>query len=158
MVEDSYNTQPVPEEEGAETGSDVMPEPEPAEPPVEDNATVDIITGERKVTMSATVKEFEEFKDSFKAMMVAFGNFIEAAGLEIGKNETDSKGNALAIDMEKLRDDLSAEQEKIREQLVSKDEFEGYKNDSQEKAAKESEDYVRRTEFDRFREAIKEVL
>jgi len=118
------------------------------------SASVDIITGEKKMTMSAPVKEFEEFKISFKAMMVAFGNFIEAAGLEIGRNETDEKVEALTAEMEKLRDEIAEEQQKIQDQLVTKDEFIGFKNDSEVMA----EDYVRRSEFDRFREAIKEVL
>lgn len=123
-----------------------------------EEATVDIITGEKRVTMTAPVREFEEFKDSFKAMMTAFGNFIEAAGLEIGKNETDTKVNALVMQVEQLRDELKAEEDKMKETMLTRDEFDGYKNESDEKAATAAEDYVRRSEFDRFREAIREVL
>jgi hypothetical protein len=108
--------------------------------------------------MSAPLKEFNEFKSSFKAMMVAFGNFIEAAGIEIGKDETAEKMSELSKEMEKLREELVAEEAKVRDQMVTQDEFEEYKAKNEEKMAQESEDYIRREEFDRFRQAIREVL
>ena len=119
-----------------------------------ETATMDVITGEKRLTMTAPVREFEEFKDSFKSMMVAFGNFIEAAGMEIGKNETDARVAALVLDVEKLREELKAGEDKVQESMVTRDEFDGYRNESETK----SEDYVRRSEFDRFREAIREVI
>ena len=42
-------------------------EPEAAETPEEDTARVDIVTGDKRMVMSAPVKEFDEFKSSFKA-------------------------------------------------------------------------------------------
>ncbi len=69
---------------------------QPSESPDEEVASVDIVSGEKKITMSAPVKEFEEFKESFKNMMFAFARFIEAAGMEIGKDETKEQVNLLA--------------------------------------------------------------
>ena len=145
-------------------------------------AKVDVVTSEKKVTMSAPVKEFEGFKDSFKNMMVAFANFIEAAGLEIGKDETSTTINMLRLEFDEMRKDLQSERTKIRDGLVPRSEFDEFKADSaaeeakrreesvprsefeelkaatEERAAKASEDYVTRGEFERFRAAVREVI
>ena len=64
-------------------------EPEVQQDVVEESslAKVDIITQGEKVTLSTPVKEYEDFKNSFQSMLMAFTKFIEAAGLEIGKDE-----------------------------------------------------------------------
>jgi len=145
-------------------------------------AKVDVVTSEKKVTMSAPVKEFEDFKNSFKSMMAAFANFIETAGLEIGKDETSTTINMLRLQLDQMRKDLQSEQAKIRDGLVPRSEFDGFKADSaaeeakrreesvprsefeelkaasEERAAKASEDYVTRGEFERFRAAVREVI
>jgi protein subunit release factor A len=123
-----------------------------------DLAKVDIITSEKKITMSAPVKEFEDFKNSFKAMMVAFANFIEAAGLEIGKDETITQINALKNNFEQLKNDVKAEEAKMREELVPHDEFLELKTVTEKRAAKASEDFVTRFEFEQFRKAVREVI
>ena len=46
----------------------------------------------------------------------------------------------------------------MREDLVTRGEFEEFKAAAKDKEAKGSEDYVRRSEFEQFRKAIKEVI
>jgi len=121
-------------------------------------AKVDVVTSEKKVTMSAPVKEFEDFKNSFKSMMAAFANFIETAGLEIGKDETSTTINMLRLKLDQMRKDLQSEQAKIRDGLVPRSEFEELKAATEERAAKASEDYVTRGEFERFMAAVREVI
>ena len=145
-------------------------------------AKVDVVTSEKKVTMSAPVKEFEDFKNSFKSMMVAFANFIEAAGLEIGKDETSTTINMLRLEFDEMRKDLQSEKTRIREELVPRSaldefkaaieaeddkrragsvprsEFEELKAATEERAAKASEDYVTRGEFEHFRAAVRAVI
>ena len=121
-------------------------------------AKVDIVTSEKKVTMSTPVKEFEDLKNSFKSMVVAFTNFIEVAGLEIGKDETITKINMLSSAFEQMRKDLQSEQAKIRDGLVPRSEFEELKAATEERAARASEDYVTRGEFEKFRAAVREVI
>ena len=145
-------------------------------------AKVDVVTSEKKVTMSAPVKEFEDFKNSFKSMMAAFANFIETAGLEIGKDETSTTINMLRLKLDQMKKDLQSEQAKIRDGLVPRSEFDEFKTTTEaeeakrreesvprsefeelkaateERAAKASEDYVTRGEFERFRAAVREVI
>ncbi len=145
-------------------------------------AKVDVVTSEKKVTMSAPVKEYEDFKNSFKSMMVAFASFMEATGLEIGKDETTTTINMMRLELDQVRKDLQSEQAKIRDGLVPRSEFDEFKTNSaaeeakrreesvprsdfeelkaatEERAAKASEDYVTRGEFERFRAAVREVI
>ena len=146
--------------EGTEVESTEVEETEVRQEVVEESsfAKVDIVTSGKKASMSAPVKEFEDFKDSFKSMMVAFANFVEAAGLEIGKDETGIQINMLRLEFEELRKDIHAEQDKMREESVPRSEFEEYKAATEEKEAKAREDYVTRGEFERFRDAIREVI
>ncbi|MFC1965030.1 hypothetical protein ACFLWG_03410 [Chloroflexota bacterium] len=136
----------------------IEPEEKQGEVQESDLAKVDIVTGEKKVTMSAPVKEFEDFKNSFKSMMLAFANFIEAAGLEIGKDETSAKINTLILEFEQLKEELRADEAKMREELVPREEFEEFKAVTEDKEEKAIEDYVRRDEFEKFRSAIREVI
>ena len=148
------------EKENIEVEQPEIKEPEAQQAEVEnsDIAKVDIITSDKKLTMSAPVKEFEEFKNNFKSMMVAFSNFIEAAGLEIGKDETSAKINTLMYEFERFKEDLRAEGAKMREETVPRSDFEEFKAATKDKEAKIGEDYVTRGEFERFREAIREVI
>ena len=91
-------------------------------------AKVDVVTSEKKVTMSAPVKEFESLKNSFKNMMTDFTKFMEAAGLEISKDETLTMINTLTMEFNELRKDLQTESAKISEGLVPRSEFEAFKN------------------------------
>ncbi len=90
-------------------------------------AKVNLITSEKKVTMSAPVKEFDDFKHSFKNMMTAFANFIEAAGLEIGQDETNAQIIMLKSEFERLRRDTHAEEARLREGAVSRSDLEELK-------------------------------
>ena len=157
------------EDEGQGEGAEVeQPEMEQAE--VEETAVqqeevqesslakVDIVTSEKKVTMSAPVKEYEDFKNSFKSMMTAFANFMEATGLEIGKDETITTINMMRLELDQMRKNLQSEQAKIRDGLVPRSDFEELKATTEERAAKASEDYVTRMEFERFRAAVREVI
>ena len=121
-------------------------------------AKVNLITSEKKVTMSAPMKEFEDFKNSFKSMMMAFTNFIEAAGLEIGQDESGAQIIVLKSELERLRKVVQAGEAKMREESISRNEFEEYKAAASEKEAKGREDYVTRGEFERFRDAVREVI
>lgn len=145
-------------------------------------AKVDVVTSEKKMTMSTPVKEYDEFKNSFKNMMVAFTNLIEATGLEIGQDETITTINMLRLDLDQMRNDLQSEQAKIRDELVPRSEFDKLKaaaaeeeakmreeyvprsefeelrTSTEERAARASEDYVTRSEFERFRAAVREVI
>jgi len=164
-------------------------EPEAEEPAAqqeearEDNlAQVDIVTSENKVTMSAPVKEFEGLKTSFKEFIAAFASFIDAAGLQIGKDENTARINALVADFDILKEDLKAEGEqmrqdsvlrsefdevkqemkseddKIRQESVPRSEFDEFKSATDNKEAMAREQYVTRSEFERFRDAIREVI
>lgn len=175
--------------EGAEVEQPEMEQAEVEETEVQQEevqesslAKVDIVTSEKKVTMSAPVKEYEDFKNSFKSMMAAFASFMEATGLEIGKDETITKINMLRLELDQMRNDLQSEQAKIRDGLVPRSEFDEFKADSaaeeakrheesvprsefeelkaaiEERAAKASEDYVTRGELERFRASIREVI
>ena len=151
--------------EGAEVEQPEMEQAEVEETEVQQEevqesslAKVDIVTSEKKVTMSAPVKEYEDFKNSFKSMMAAFASFIEAAGLEIGKDETSTTINMLRLKLDQMRKDLQSEQAKIRDGLVPRSEFEELKAATEERAAKASEDYVTRGEFEKFRAAVREVI
>lgn len=181
------------EDEGQDKGAEVeQPEMEQAE--VEETevqqeevqesslAKVDVVTRERKVTISAPVKEYEDFKNSFKSMMVSFANLMEATGLEIGKDETITTINMLRLELDQMRKDLQSEQANIRDGLVPRSEFDEFKANSaaeeakrreesvprsefeelkaatEERAAKASEDYVTRGEFERFRAAVRKVI
>ncbi len=121
-------------------------------------AKVDVVTSEKKVTMSAPVKEFEDFKNSFKSMMGAFANFIEAAGLEIGKDETSTTINMLRLEFDEMRKDLQSERTRMGKELVPRSEFEELEAAIEERTAKASEDYVTRTEFESFRAAVRKVI
>jgi hypothetical protein len=151
---------------------------------VQDNslAKVDVVTSEKKITMSTPVKEYEDFKNSFKNMMEAFVNLVEVAGLEIGKDETVTAISMLRLDLDKIKNDLQSEKIKIRDELVPRsefddlkastmaeeakrrdeyvprNEFEELKAATEERAAKASEDYVTRSEFEHFRAAVREVI
>jgi len=145
-------------------------------------AKVNLVTSDKKMTMSAPVKEFDDFKHSFKNMMTAFANFIEAAGLEIGPDETAAQMIILKSEYERLRKDVQAEEARMREESVSRGELEGFKADMEaeearrreesvsrseleelkvaasDKDAKLREDYVTRGEFEKFRSAVREVI
>ncbi len=121
-------------------------------------ASVDVVSGEKKITMSAPVKEFEEFKESFKNMMFAFARFIEAAGMEIGKDETKEQVNLLAAELQQLKEDVKADEEVLSQSLVPRDEFEAYKAQTFEKDAEVAENYVRRAEFEKFRQTIRDAI
>jgi len=90
--------------------------------------------------------------------MAAFANFIETAGLEIGKDETSTTINMLRLELDQMRKDLQSEQAKIRDGLVPRSEFDEFKTATEERAAKASEDYVTRGEFEKFRAAVREVI
>ena len=172
---------------GAERSEMEQPEVEGTEVQQEDVqesslAKLDVVTSEKIVTMTAPVKEYEDFKNSFKSMMASFANFMEATGLEIGKDETITTINMLRVELEQMRKDLQSEQAKIRDGLVPRSEFdelkaaaaaeeakrreefaprsdfEELKAATEERAAKASEDYVTRGEFERFRAAVREVI
>jgi hypothetical protein len=134
-------------------------EPEVQQDVVEDSslAKVDIVTRGEKATLSTPVKEFEDLKNSFQSMLIALTKFIEAAGLETGKDETSVQVNMLRLEFEELRKDIQAAY-KMSEDLVPRSDFEKYKTDADEREAKAREDYVTRKEFERFREAVREVI
>lgn len=117
-------------------------------------AKVDIVTSERKVTMSAPVKEFEEFRISFKSMMMAFANFIEAAGLEVGRDDTSLKIEVLNRELEGIRRDMQAREAKVREESVSLSLFEEYKAAAASKEATMRGEYVPQSMFDGYKAAV----
>ena len=121
-------------------------------------AKVDVVTREKKVTISTPVKEYEDFKSSFKSMMVAFANFMEATGLEISKDETTTTINMLRLELDQMRKDLQSEQAKMRDGLVPRSEFEELKATTEERAAEASKDYVTRGEFEHFRATVRKVI
>ncbi len=181
------------EDEGQGKGAEVE-QPETAQSEVEETevqqeevqesslAKVDVVTRGKKVTVSAPVKEYDDFKNSLKSIIVTFANFMEATGLEIGKDETITTINMLRLELDQMRKDLQSEQAKIRDGLVPRSEFDEFKADSaaeeakrreesvprsefeelkavtEERAAKASEDYVTRGEFERFRTAVRKVI
>jgi hypothetical protein len=170
--------------EGTEVEQSEMEQAEVEETEVQESglAKVDVVTSEKKVTVSAPVIEYQDFKNNFKSMMVSFANLMEATGLEIGKDETITTINILRLELDQMRKDLQSEQAKIRDGLVPRSEFDEFKTNSvaeeakrreesvprsdfeelkaatEERAAKASEDYVTRGEFERFRAAVREVI
>jgi len=176
-----------PEGEGTEVEQPEMEQSEDTEVQQEEVqesslAKVDVVTSEKKATLSAPVKEYQDFKDSFKSMMVSFASLMEATGMEIGKDETITMINTLRLELDQMSKDLQSEQAKIRDGLVPRSEFDEFKADSaaeeakrreesvprsefeelkaatEERAAKASEDYVTRGEFEKFRAAVREVI
>ncbi len=117
-----------------------------------DVAKIALLKGEDKMTLSSPVKELEELKTSFKTMMVALSNFIESAGLEMGKNEEIEKMNLLVVQMQQMQAEFHAEENKLREDLKT------FKDELSEKQAKDSEQYVRLKEFQRFRDAVRAAI
>ena len=121
-------------------------------------AKVDMITGEKKMTMWAPEDKFEEMKKSFTEFMVTFTAFMEASGMVIGKDENIDKISALAADLEKVKKAIKAEEAKRREEAVARSEFDAFKAQVAEAEAKSSEVYITRKEFNRFKEILKDVL
>ena len=121
-------------------------------------AKVDMITGEKKMTMWAPEDKFEEMKKSFAEFMVAFTAFMEASGMVIGKDENIDKISALAADLEKVKKAIKAEEAKRREEAVARSEFDAFKAQVTEAEAKSSEVYITRNEFNHFKELLKDVL
>jgi hypothetical protein len=117
-------------------------------------ASVDVIAGETKITLSTPVKEFEAFKESFKNMMYAFTEFIEATGMEIGKDETKEQVNELVMAVAAMKEN----EEKLQENTVTRDEYEADKAEAEEKEAQAREDFVRRSEFEKFRQQIRDAI
>lgn len=117
-------------------------------------AKVNLITSGKKMTMFAPVKEFDDFKHSFKSMMTAFANFIEAAGLEIGEDETSAQMIILRSEYERLRKDVQAGEARMREESVSRGELEGFKADMEAEEAKRRAESVSRSELEEFKAAI----
>jgi hypothetical protein len=159
------NLEPEDENEGTDIeekeGTPDEPEPVEEEMPESELAKVDIISGENKLTVSTPVKEFEEFKNSFKNMMTAFSSFIEATGLEIGKDETNVKINTLLLQFEQLKEEMRSEAAEMREQLVPRSDFDEYKASAEykeAKAAEAAEDYVKRSEFEKFRQTVRDAI
>ncbi len=121
-------------------------------------AKVDMITGEKKMTVWAPEDKFEEMKKSFAEFMVAFTAFMEASGMVIGKDENIDKISALAADIEKVKKAIKAEEAKRREEAVARSEFDAFKAQVAEAEARSSEAYVTHSEFNRFKELLKDVL
>ncbi len=117
-------------------------------------AKVNLITSDKKMTMSAPVKEFDDFKHSFKSMMTAFSNFIEAAGLEIGQDETSAQMIILKSEYERLRKDVQAGEARMREESVSRGELEGFKADMEAEEAKRRAELVSRSELEELKAAM----
>ena len=117
-------------------------------------AKVNLITSEKKVTMSAPVKEFDDFKHSFKSMMTAFANFIEAAGLEIGQDETNAQIIMMKSEFERLRKDTQTEGAKMREGLVSRSDLEALKAALEAEEAKNREGLVSMSDLEALKAAI----
>ncbi len=121
-------------------------------------AKVDMITGEKKMTMWAPEDKFEEMKKSFAEFMAAFTAFMEGSGMVVGKDENIDKISALAADLEKVKKAIKAEEAKRWEEAVAQSEFDAFKAQVTEAEAKSSEVYITRTEFNRFKELLKDVL
>ena len=121
-------------------------------------ARVDMIAGEKKMTMSAPEDKFEEMKKSFVEFMAAFAAFMEASEMVVGKDDNVDKINALANNLEKVDKALKAEEAKRREETVARSEFDSFKDQVAAAEAKSSEVYVTHNEFDRFKEILKDVL
>ena len=121
-------------------------------------AKVDMITGEKKMTMWAPEDKFEEMKKSFSEFMTALTAFMEASGMVVGKDEDIDKISALAADLEKVKKAIKMEEAKRREETVSQSEFDAFKAQVAEAEAKSSEVYITRNEFNRFKELLKDVL
>lgn len=115
-------------------------------------AQISLLSGENKMTLSSPVKELEEFKTSFKAMMVAFSNFVESAGIEMGKNEEKEQINLLIAQLQQTKEESRSEESKLRE------EFDKFKEEVSAQQARDSEEYVKLKEFERFREAIRAAI
>ena len=121
-------------------------------------AKVDMITGEKKMTMWAPEDKFEEMKKNFAEFMAAFTAFMEASGMVVGKDENIDKISALAADLEKVKKAIKAEEAKRREEAVARSEFDAFKAQVTEAEAKSSEVYITRNEFNHFKELLKDVL
>ena len=121
-------------------------------------AKVDMITGEKKMTMWAPEDKFEEMKKSFAEFMAAFTAFMEASGMVVGKDENIDKISALAANLKEVKKAIKAEEAKRREEAVARSEFDAFKAQVAEAEAKSSEVYVTRNEFNRFKELLKDVL
>jgi hypothetical protein len=117
-------------------------------------AKVNLITSEKKVTMSAPVKEFDDFKYSFKSMMTAFANFIEAAGLEIGQDETNAQIIMLQSEFERLRKDTQAGEARIREESIRRDELEEFRAGMEAEEAKRRAESVSRSDLEELKATI----
>jgi len=120
-------------------------------------AKVDMITGEKKMTMWAPEDIFEEMKKSFAEFMAAFTAFMEASGMVVGKDENIDKISALAADLKKVKEAIK-EEAKRREEAIARSEFDAFKAQVAEVEAMSSEVYVTRNEFNRFKELLKDVL
>ncbi|MFC1951518.1 hypothetical protein ACFLYI_00555 [Chloroflexota bacterium] len=117
-------------------------------------AKANLITGDKRMTMSAPVKEFDDFKHSFKSMMTAFANFIEAAGLEIGKDETNAQIVILNNEFERLRKDMQAEKTKMWEESISRAELEDFKADMEVKDTMRRAESVSQSDLDELKATI----
>ena len=137
-----------------------QPDAEDTQATVKENkvAKVDMITGEKKMTMWAPEDKFEEMKKSFAEFMAAFTAFMEASGMVVGKDENIDKISALAADLEKVKKAVKAEEAKRWEEAVAQSEFDAFRVQVAEAEAKSSEVYVTRKEFNRFKELLKDVL
>lgn len=121
-------------------------------------AKVDMITGEKKMTMWAPEDKFEEMKKSFAEFMTAFTAFMEASGIVVGKDENIDKISALDAALKKVKKAVEAEEAKRREETVARSEFDAFKAQMAEAEARSSEAYVTRNEFSHFKELLKDVL
>jgi len=121
-------------------------------------AKIDMITGEKKMTMWAPEDKFEEMKKSFAEFMAAFTAFMEASGMVVGKDVNIDKISALAADIEKVKKAVKVEEAKRREEAVTRSEFDVFKAQVAEAETKSSEVYITRNEFNRFKEILKDVL
>jgi len=128
-------------------------EPEVQQEEAQDSglAKVDVVTSQKKVSMSAPVKEYEDFKNSFKSMMASFASLMEATGLEIGKDETITTINMLRLELDQMRNDLQSEQARLRDGSVPRGEFDEFKSDLAAEEAKRREESVPHSEFDEFK-------
>lgn len=145
--------------EGQETEVD-QPDAEETQATVKEGkvAKVDMITGEKKMTMWAPEDKFDEMKKSFAEFMAAFTAFMEASGMVVGKDENIDKISALAADLKKVKKAIKEEEAKRREETVARSEFDAFKAQVAEAEAKSGEAYVTRKDFNRFKELLKDVL
>lgn len=121
-------------------------------------AKVDMITGEKKMSMWAPEDKFEEMKKSFAEFMAAFTAFMEALEMVVGKDENIDKISALVANLENVKKAVKAEEAKRREEAFTRSEFDAFKAQVAEAEAKSGEVYVTRNEFNHFKELLKDVL